>query len=610
MYPTPITQSKVARLRRRIILARKRKRLDDNESAFFCVSDVNLSTVKTHPPSGDTQSGQNVDPFVDDEVLNGYDDSMLDVDMEDNFIPSSENLDDKHITVEIFDENKRPNLHRAVQNCIVHGPCGPYNKNLPCMKNGSCSKFYPKEFRQRTLIDEAEFPKYRRTDNGRTNCCSSSGDPSKATQVADEIRNYYDCRYISACEAVWRLFGYEIQEKKLFVIRLSFHLEDEKPVVYGETSNVNDIVERAISHKSIFLGWMAANMSYPYARSLIYAEFPTKFVWKDDSSKWFPRKKGFAIGRLTHVHVVNTEEYYQRLLLNTQRECMSFRDIRIVGGTIYATYRDACFALGLLQDDKEFIDAIKEASSWASGSYVRRLFVILLTSNNISRPEHVWDRCWHELSDDILYRQRAVMNMRELTMSDDEIKQLCLMNIDKILHSYGKTLKDYPPMPLATEVDSSLLTERVIREELNFNRDDLKKNASDMLAIVTPEQRYAFNKIVTVVYCDEGVFSLWNTESQLDLYGLELLNSINCSGLPPHKLILKVGVSVMLLRNIDQSSGLCNGTRLQVRKLGNHVIECEVLMGNNVGHIVLIPRMNMVPTNKIVPVRFQRKQFP
>ncbi|XP_072077862.1 uncharacterized protein [Arachis hypogaea] len=166
-------------------------------------------------------------------------------------------------------------------------------------------------------------------------------------------------------------------------------------------------------------------------------------------------------------------------------------------------YRDTCFALELLQDDKEFIDVIKKASSWASGSYVRRLFVILLISNNISRPEHVWDRYWYELSDDILYRQRAVMNMR-----DDEIKQLCLMDIDKILHSYGKTLKDYPPMPLATEVDSSLLTERVIREEINFNRDDLKKNASDMLAIATIERRYAFDKIVTAVYCDEGEFFL------------------------------------------------------------------------------------------------------
>ncbi|XP_016165180.1 uncharacterized protein LOC107607791 [Arachis ipaensis] len=98
-------------------------------------------------------------------------------------------------------------------------------------------------------------------------------------------------------------------------------------------------------------------------------------------------------------------------------------------------------------------------------------------------------------------------------------------------------------------------------------------------------------------------------ESQLDLYGPELLNSINCSGLPPHKLILKVGVPVMLLRNIDQSSGICNSTMLQVRKLGNHVIECEVLTGNNIGHIALIPRMNMVPTNETITVRFQRRQF-
>ncbi|XP_016168223.1 uncharacterized protein LOC107610733 [Arachis ipaensis] len=100
-----------------------------------------------------------------------------------------------------------------------------------------------------------------------------------------------------------------------------------------------------------------------------------------------------------------------------------------------------------------------------------------------------------------------------------------------------------------------------------------------------------------------------NMESQLDLYDPKLLNSINYSDLPPHKLILKVGDPVMLLRNIDQSSGLCNGTRLQVRKLGNHVIECEVLTDNNVGHITLTSRMNMVPTNETVPVRFQQRQF-
>ena len=36
------------------------------------------------------------------------------------------------------------------------------------MVNKRCSKFFPKPFRSRTIIDEARFPKYRRRDNGRT----------------------------------------------------------------------------------------------------------------------------------------------------------------------------------------------------------------------------------------------------------------------------------------------------------------------------------------------------------------------------------------------------------------------------------------------------------
>ncbi|XP_074277124.1 uncharacterized protein LOC141600773 [Silene latifolia] len=47
-----------------------------------------------------------------------------------------------------------------------------------------------------------------------------------------------------------------------------------------------------------------------------------------------------------------------------------------------------------------------------------------------------------------------------------------------------------------------------------------------------------------------------------DLHSTEYLNSIKFSGLPNHQLKLKVGDMVMLLRNIDQSRGLCNGTRL------------------------------------------------
>ena len=48
------------------------------------------------------------------------------------------------------------------------------------------------------------------------------------------------------------------------------------------------------------------------------------------------------------------------------------------------------------------------------------------------------------------------------------------------------------------------------------------------------------------------------------LYPVEYLNTLNPNNFPPHKLLLKIGVPIMLLRNLNQSLGHCNGTRLIV----------------------------------------------
>lgn len=55
------------------------------------------------------------------------------------------------------------------------------------------------------------------------------------------------------------------------------------------------------------------------------------------------------------------------------------------------------------------------------------------------------------------------------------------------------------------------------------------------------------------------------------LYPPEFLNSISINNFPPHRLPLKMGVPVVLLRNINQSIGLCNGTRILIEKFGDRV---------------------------------------
>jgi len=66
----------------------------------------------------------------------------------------------------------------------------------------------------------------------------------------------------------------------------------------------------------------------------------------------------------------------------------------------------------------------------------------------------------------------------------------------------------------------------------------------------------------------------------------------------------------MLLRNIDQSEGLCNGTRLIVTKLANHVLEAMIMGGKHHGNIIYIPRMDMSPSQSPWSFKLCRRQFP
>ena len=101
-----------------------------------------------------------------------------------------------------------------------------------------------------------------------------------------------------------------------------------------------------------------------------------------------------------------------------------------------------------------------------------------------------------------------------------------------------------------------------------------------------------------------------NAQSVEDIYTPEILNSLRCSGVPNHVLRLKVGSPIMLLRNLDRSMGLCNGSRLIITKLGKHVVEAKIITGDKIGEKVLIPRTVMSPSNSTLPFKFQRRQFP
>ena len=149
---------------------------------------------------------------------------------------------------------------------------------------------------------------------------------------------------------------------------------------------------------------MNTNKDFDEARNLTYSQFVSKFVYNKRNRSWQPRKKGYTIGRLIWVPPTTGELFYLRMMLDCCKGPTSFEDIRTIANIQYPTYREACFAMGFLQDDREYVEAIKEAKDWGTTNYLRKLFVLILLTGAMSKPEEVWNQCWHWLADDIAYQ--------------------------------------------------------------------------------------------------------------------------------------------------------------------------------------------------------------
>ncbi|KAH1215885.1 ATP-dependent DNA helicase PIF1 [Glycine max] len=77
-----------------------------------------------------------------------------------------------------------------------------------------------------------------------------------------------------------------------------------------------------------------------------------------------------------------------------------------------------------------------------------------------------------------------------------------------------------------------------------------------------------------------------------------------------NEIVQQIGSPIMLLRKLDQTQGLCNGTRLIVTRLAKHVIVAEIISGKNIGQNVYIHRRSISHSQSPWPFKLLRRQFP
>ena len=143
-------------------------------------------------------------------------------------------------------------------------------------------------------------------------------------------------------------------------------------------------------------------------------------------------------------------------------------------------------------------------------------------------------------------------------------------------------------------VDSDWLLDRGILAPLN--KSDTKIN-SKLIDIMHASSK--LNKSIDTAISDDEVAH----------YPSEFLNSIETSGLPPHKLNIKIGMPVMVLRSLNPPR-LMNGIRCIATKPLRNVFDEKIAAGPFKLETHVILRIRLQLSDSILAFTFQRQYFP
>ncbi|CAN1799644.1 ATP-dependent DNA helicase PIF1 [Linum perenne] len=389
------------------------------------------------------------------------------------------------IASEIPDSSTDPECYDAVSRFMFHGPCGPLFPQAPCTFDRKCTKHFPKKNNPETTMDQDGFPRYRRREDGRR---------------VLKNRVYLDNRYVVPYNRYLLLrFDAHINVEfcnKSRAIKYLFKYINKPP---DRAMAADQLVESEMAHTSMFLEWMKKNKSCPAARQYTYVEFPQHYTWIPKDKIWRERQKKVMIARLYYCHPSSEERFYLRMLLHVVKGCTSFEDILTVNNITYNSFKEACSAYGFLADDGEWNHCLREVSLTATSKQMRTLFVRIIMFCQVSSVGSLWGENWHFLSDDIQSLRRKQLNIPDLQVSLEDQQNLCLLEIQKLLEVYGKSLSDFPGLPVPTTAHYSYSTNSLLAQELEYDHVALEIQSQIEIGKLNLEQQQAYDEIMESV---------------------------------------------------------------------------------------------------------------
>lgn len=313
-------------------------------------------------------------------------------------------------------------------------------------------------------------------------------DDAPKAPIKDEIALFQSARFITAHDALWKIYGYPMDMRRPSVERLDIHDESKENENTTLTAFFDRVKLELVSPLSeAELGYSTTgDGTYPPITELTYSQVPIHYVLKRDERghiSWIRRKKYSGlpkIGRIFMRQGFNNTHYYRHLLLH-RKGPTSFMDLRTVRGVTYADPKDACIEMGLFHDPRYFEEMFKEMSFHLTPEDMRKVFAnVLLNVEYLPSALHIWVTFKKDFSID--YYRRRVSGYRIRPDFEDVDYQHALLDINteltRVNPSRGTTFYGLPDViikNLDTDDLESLNIEE-FRQEVDSNLDSMNED--------------------------------------------------------------------------------------------------------------------------------------
>nr|GEY44356.1 DNA helicase [Tanacetum cinerariifolium] len=390
----------------------------------------------------------------------------------------------------------------------------------------------------------------------------------------DEIKNFVEAKYIGPHEACWRILEFLIHYRDPTVLTLAVHSENMQEIRFRSKDNLQAIVDNPTKKKTTLTKWLDYNeRAACEALGLTGSDEEWVTALEEAALHASSDQIRKVLSRLLQIPRVEENETEMKgvklfeigaILNSNSRKLKDFRLpmpprklLHILENQVILEERN--YDLDLMLKEKDILlPKLNKDQKLILDEFLKAV------NNNQQTLIFVYGHggtgktfLWKSIACVLRSKERVVL---AVASSEKQTKQTENSSTVQIPDELSIADGENAIRELINFIYDSQTFERPTAEDLQKKVIVCPKNKtadtinSQVLSLLNQQQHvYMISDEATphMVMNDSG-------ETEL-LYPNEYLNSVNFTGLPPHRLELKVGAPIILLRNLNITGGLCNG---------------------------------------------------